>query len=362
MKSKTRKIDTIIIGGGLCGIYCAYIMSAMKKQFLLFEGRPRLGGRILCTRHANFSADLGPSWYWPEINPDLIHLINELGLEGYPQFENGKGRFQYADGTVATVRGYASEPESWRLYGGMISIIDRLVDKIPEPCIRCSHPVCEIKKDDHSGVIVCVGNHGQDHKMQYIADNVILALPPRLAASSILFTPDLSHDLTQAMLRTSTWMAGQAKFYVLYEKPFWRRQELSGQAFSQTGPLSEIHDGSNEKAGPYGLTGFVGVPPFQRRDRQILLRQIFSQLSAVFGEPAESPVKFYYQDWAYEPFTATQFDQTAVHEHPLYSPSDGRTSIWGGSVQLAGSETSGRFAGYLQGALESAKRAVSQIL
>jgi len=316
----------------------------------------------LCSRYGNFSADLGPSWYWPEINPELTQLINELGLEGYPQFEKGNGRFQYADGTVATVRGYASEPESWRLYGGMISIIDGLVDRIDSSDIRCSQPVCEIRREDHSGVSVCVGDLEQEDKIQYIADKVILALPPRLAASSILFTPDLSHELTQAMLKTSTWMAGQAKFYALYEKPFWRQRELSGQAFSQTGPLSEIHDGSNENTGPYGLTGFVGVPPFQRRDRQMILKQIFSQLSAVFGGPAESALKFYYQDWAYESFTATEFDQTAIHEHPLYSPPDGTTSIWNGMVQFAGSETSGRFAGYLQGALESARRAVSRIL
>ena len=30
------------------------------------------------------------------------------------------------------------------------------------------------------------------------------------------------------MLKIGTWMAGQAKFYALYEEPFWRRAGLSG--------------------------------------------------------------------------------------------------------------------------------------
>jgi monoamine oxidase len=59
-----------------------------------------------------------------------------------------------------------------------------------------------------------------------------------------LFTPDLPYDLSQAMLKASTWMAGQAKFYALYDKADWRRYSLSGQGFSLCGPLGEIHDGS----------------------------------------------------------------------------------------------------------------------
>ena len=76
------------------------------------------------------------------------------------------------------------------------------------------------------------------------------------------------------MLRMGTWMAGQVKFYALYEEPYWRQIGLSGQAFSQRGPLGEIHDGSNKDQWPYGLTGFINIPAAQRRREHFLTKAI----------------------------------------------------------------------------------------
>ena len=65
----TEKVDTLIIGGGLSGIYAASLLAANKKSFILLEARSRLGGRISSPEYQGFFADLGPSWYWPMINP-----------------------------------------------------------------------------------------------------------------------------------------------------------------------------------------------------------------------------------------------------------------------------------------------------
>jgi monoamine oxidase len=163
------------------------------------------------------------------------------------------------------------------------------------------------------------------------------------------------------MLRIGTWMADQAKFCAFYEEPFWRETGLSGQGFSQRGPLGEIHDGSNDGRGPYGLTGFVGIPPVQRRHPRALAGAIVSQLSAIFGQPAGHPTTFFYQDWALDPFTATQYDQHPMREHPDYHPPAGKTSIWQGRIHFAGTETALEHGGYLEGALSAAERAASAI-
>ncbi len=39
---------------------------------------------------------------------------------------------------------------------------------------------------------------------------------------------------------------------------------FSGQAFSQRGLMVEIYDGSNADDGPYGITGFLGLPAAKR--------------------------------------------------------------------------------------------------
>lgn len=237
-----ENVDTIIIGGGLSGIYAASLLAAKQPSLVLLEARSRVGGRILSAAHQGFYADLGPSWYWPMINPKLTALIQALGLEGYPQFETGLGRFQARDGHAESTEGYPMEPPGWRLSGGMIALVEKLCERIPKEVIRLDHPVCEIERRDPD-VRVTVGRLDQPPKCRLQASRIILALPPRLAARSILFTPDLPFDLTQAMLKASTWMAGQAKFFALYENAEWREFGLSGQGFSLCGPLGEIHDG-----------------------------------------------------------------------------------------------------------------------
>ncbi len=353
-------VDTLIIGGGLSGMYAAYLLSKKNIPCVVLEARERIGGRILSTEHHGFFSDLGPSWYWPEINPKITHLIQTLGLKGYRQFEEGMGRFENPNGVVQTVRGYSMAPVSWRLTGGMTALITKLSENIPAAAIRLNSPVCEIEKRS-AGALVSVGELEKEPWVQFSARKVILAIPPRLAAATILFTPDLADNLTQAMLRTGTWMAGQAKFYALYEVPYWRQTGLSGQAFSQRGPLGEIHDGSNKGEGPYGLTGFLSIPAAQRSRELSLTEAILSQLAAIYGQPAAQPMTFYYQDWAREKFTATQFDQPPMREHPVYQPPAGRTSIWDDIIHFAGSETASQQGGYLEGALGSAERAVRNL-
>ena len=143
----TETVDTLIIGGGLSGIYAAYLLAQRDESFVVLEARERLGGRILSPEHQNFFSDLGPSWYWPEIHPKMAGLIQEQGLKGYRQFENGLGRFQRPNGEVQTVSGYATEPLSWRLQGGMMALITKLCEEISENTIKLNHPVCNIEKN-----------------------------------------------------------------------------------------------------------------------------------------------------------------------------------------------------------------------
>lgn len=351
---------TVIIGAGISGIYAASLLAEREESFIVLEARDRVGGRIASPNYQGYFTDLGPSWYWPAINHRIKRLIKELGLTGHPQYDTGYGRYQAVNGSVRTVSGYPMEPESWRVSGGMISLVDGLCKKIPKEAILLDHPVCRIeRKQDHS--LVSVGLLGQKPRCQFQASRVLLALPPRLAAATILFTPELSHELTQAMLKTSTWMAGQAKFYAIYDRADWRHAGLSGQAFSEHGPLVEIHDGSNMRDNPFGLTGFVGVPAAQRKNEQMIIQAILHQLQLLYGEEAGRPVAVFYQDWAREKFTATEYDQKAAQDHPLYKPPMGKVDFWDGLVVFMGTETSDHLGGYLEGALASSERAVTNL-
>lgn len=353
---QTETVDTIVIGGGLSGMYAAFLLASRKPSLVLLEARSRVGGRILCPEYQGFFADLGPSWYWPAMNPRINALIQFLNLRGYPQFETGLGRFQAKDGHVETIVGYPMQPPGWRLAGGMMALVEGLRARIPEAVIRLDHPVCEIERRD-DGVRVTVGRLDHEPRCRLKARQVILALPPRLAARSILFTPDLPYDLNQAMLRASTWMAGHAKFFAVYNQADWRQAGLSGQGFSLCGPLGEIHDASSETGRPYGLTGFVGIPALRRNGTDAMIRAILAQLSRLYGPSAGQPLSVHYQDWAREAFTATEYDLRSAHNHPEFLPPSGKTSFWDGAVLFAGTETADDMGGYLEGALGSGERA-----
>ncbi len=53
----TERVDTLIVGAGLSGIYAAYLLSRRKESFVVLEGRQRIGGRILSREHQGLFPD-----------------------------------------------------------------------------------------------------------------------------------------------------------------------------------------------------------------------------------------------------------------------------------------------------------------
>ena len=195
-------------------------------------------------------------------------------------------------------------------------------------------------------------------KVRHGDHQVVLALPPRLAAARLTFDPPLPPATARRWHDTPTWMAPHAKFFAVYDTPFWRAEGLSGAAQSRVGPLVEIHDATTAD-GRAALFGFVGWSALQRATlgRDTLMAQAVAQLRDLFGPAAGTPAATLLQDWAQEPLTATDQDQDAG-EHPLPQPDPWVTGGWASRLVLAGSETSAVAPGYLAGAVDAAEAAV----
>lgn len=89
-------IEVIIVGGGLSGLYAARLLEKAGINYLLLEGRERMGGRIL---QANtVEADLGATWFWPTIQPALKQLFRELNIESFSHQERGDMLYIVMDG------------------------------------------------------------------------------------------------------------------------------------------------------------------------------------------------------------------------------------------------------------------------
>ncbi|MDP2008120.1 MAG: FAD-dependent oxidoreductase [Rubrivivax sp.] len=352
-----------VVGAGLSGLLASHLLERSGHDAVLIEARSRLGGRILGLPAADGVShfDLGPAWVWPEINARLAHWLGALDL---PLFEqHGRGA-SLVEGPSRELRryaaGFAQQPPSMRVVGGTAALVDALASRLRRTQVRLGTRLQGLTAGSRGELTLALDTDGKPSTLQ--ARSVILALPPRLLASSLTWQPVLPPDTSRRWAGTPTWMAGHAKLLAVYSRPFWREQGLSGTAVSQAGPLAEVHDASAADGQPAALFGFVGVPaPWrQRMGRQALMEAALQQLVRLFGPEAATPEQLQLQDWATEPETATPADGEPAG-HPA-AQSTMLPAPWQGRVHLAGTEFAPDFPGYLEGAVLAAERAVAACL
>jgi monoamine oxidase len=354
---ESAMLETAIVGGGLCGLAVANSLLLQGREYTLFEARERLGGRIV-TAHSETTGlpvDLGPSWYWPDLHPRVAGLVASLGLESFAQWDSG---------TVLRRADPNAKPEAStdpvhggarRLIGGMASLVQALADRLPAATVHTAHELVSVRD---AGAHVELQFRTAGGVVAVLTRHVVLALPPRLLDQRVSFEPALDGPIRRAMQGTPTWMAGQAKAVMAYDKPFWRADGYSGTAyasFSQA-TLGEAYDASDAEGERGALGGFVALSPELRRQYRAGLRiLVASQLAGLFGAAAEEG-EFIYQDWADEPLTCSTLDQAPLEAEPRYGSLPLRLSHWDDKLYFGGTETAAYGGGYMEGALEAAGR------
>ena len=373
-----QNLPIAIIGGGLSGLYAAFLLEQRGIDYILLEARDRLGGRITVAKSSvdqnassqsvenkksNDGFDLGPSWFWPEYQPQLSSLIEMLNLPRFAQFEDGDMMVERAANELPIrTQGYQSSPPSMRLVGGMTALTDALYARLDAKRIVTRQIARRLTKTDHYIKIEseCSSEHMTNGQITtYRAQHVLLALPPRLAAANIVFEPRLPQDLANAWQRTATWMAPHAKYVAVYDSPFWRNQGLSGSARSAIGPLTEIHDASLVE-GEGALFGFFGVPAHVRQSvsEMELKAHCRAQLVRLFGVQADKPTAEYLKDWAQDSLTATPADASGAGQHAVAPNAKPNRGVWQDCLTGSASEWSEAFPGYIAGAIDAAHKAV----
>ena len=352
-------LDTVIVGGGLCGLTLANSLHGQGHIFALYEARGRLGGRILSVQcsTAGMAVDIGPTWFWPDTQPRMATMVDDLGLENFPQHDSD---------TVLRLTDTEKAPETLqmpnvhggarRLEGGMATLVDALARRLPPNAIHLEHELVAIHdKGEHVELLF----HSGDVTTIVRAQQAVLAVPPRLLEEQVSFEPALDEPIRKAMRATHTWMANQAKVVVGYELPFWRKAGESGNAFvsHEHVTLAEIFDACDAGGRHAALGGFFALSPQYRAsvDPVIMPMLISSQLVQVFGQEANHGEQ-HMQDWATEPFTCSTLDLTPPDDHPEYGNPNLRRPLWHSKLFLGGSETAGYGGGYMEGALEAAAR------
>ena len=194
----------------------------------------------------------------------------------------------------------------------------------------------------------------------YQAEKVILAIPPTLLPK-IQFTPALPTQKTAFHQRLS--MGSAIKYWIAYERPFWRDQGLNGMIFVDDHPCAPCFDVSPPDQGKGILAGFfdgnnaldyADLTETERRD--LLIEMLVEH----FGEAARTPLDYIDNDWTAETWSGGCYGAYAPpgvyarYGHVL------REVI--GPLHWAGTETSPRWTGYIDGAIASGERAADEVL
>lgn len=331
-----KKKKLLIIGAGLSGLYSAVLLQD-SYDVTVVEARDRTGGRIMSLG----GHDMGPSWVWSH-QKNILELIRTLDLEIFEQYSKGFALYDTPEG----VQRFMPPPSvpSFRIKGGLQKVILALEKQLVNPVILQSRVVSLL----HSKTGITVRT---EHE-RYETDHVISTLPPRLAVQNITYSPPLPAELQTHLQNIPTWMGYAAKCVIEYPDAFWREEGLSGFAFSHVGPLGEIHDACTEENA--ALFGFL----HSAAKEDNLKENIIEQLIRLFGKQAADFSNIYCVDWKKEIYTSASLDARPLSQHPSYGFD---MTHFDGKLIFSSTESAFEEGGYLEGAVNAAKRVSSLI-
>ncbi|OBA78138.1 monoamine oxidase [Mycobacterium sp. 1164966.3] len=266
----------------------------------------------------------------------MLFVLYQMASGGGPGFVlGGKGASQDA-----------------RVVGGMGAIYQPLAAELGD-AIQLSQPVRSITQDA-DGVTV------RSERNDIRARHAIVAVPLAIA-SQIAYEPMLPTD--RAFLHQRMPGGAIVKISIVYDEPFWRADGLCGQS-AAPGTLAQVTIDACTDTGTPGILCVIIEGPtareYDRLDETDRRQAVLDTLVHRFGAKAVKPVDYVEQNWSREPYSGGGMLSHAPpgvlteFGHALREPC--------GRIHWAGTESSAKMCGWIDGAIRSGERAASEVM
>jgi monoamine oxidase len=257
-----------------------------------------------------------------------------------------------AHGSINTLFSIKGGSQENMVDGGAGSIAHKMAATVREG-LRLNAPVRSIAQEADHVVVEADG-------VSVSAGQVVVCVPPTLALE-IAFDPVLPED--RRTLYSKAVAGPESKTLIVYGEPFWRSDGFSGQSAEPKSPAEVTLDAS-PSSGSHGVIASFTFGPvaahFDALDVGQRRRAVLDALSARFGPRAAYPDEFIETAWWTQEWTRgcsmAHFPPGVLsrYGHLLRQPF--------GRVHWAGTETSTKSHGAIDGAVLSGERAAAEIL
>jgi monoamine oxidase len=218
--------------------------------------------------------------------------------------------------------------------------------------LRVGQPVHRIEHRHDGATIV-------SDRCEVRARRVVLTVPPPLLPR-ISFAPAL--DPTRTRLHAHMRMGSVIKCVALYDRPFWREEGLSGQFWTDDGPVGFGYDTSSPGALRGTLTAFAeghGAEELAKLEPDDRKRVVLDALVRFIGPEAAHPRAYAEAVWAHEEWSGGAY---SAHAPPgFFSQGAALLREPVGVLHWAGTETASEWPGYMEGAVQSGERAAREV-
>ena len=249
--------------------------------------------------------------------------------------------------------GHAGTAQDARFVGGAQAVPDALAAALGDR-VRLGAPV---RRVEHAGDEVVTHADGG---VTVRARRAVVALPPALAGR-LAYAPALPGLRDQLTQRVP--MGSVIKCHVVWDRPWWRDDGLTGCGVGDRGAVRAFFDDSPPDASAGIIVAFITADEARvwgERTQQERRDQVLDELSIHFGDRVRAATAYVDTAWADEEHTRGCYGGNLMpgawtgYGRALRAPI--------GALHWAGTETATAWNGYFDGAVQSGERAAREVL